>query len=141
MCDTFMGWFVRSRDVKSVPPVALSKSKGGRKKEFLSSGYAGRSCPNVAGVPLPLPAAGLGGAAGKSGVQTSSRRVFHVSSVPQIHTERWEDGRAASSSSALMRADSSPVRRGPGFCPQYSIWRGSRWQWREEEGPSGFGFG
>lgn len=29
VCDTFMGWSVRSRDVKSVPPVMLSKSKGG----------------------------------------------------------------------------------------------------------------
>lgn len=36
VCDTFVGWFVSSRDVKSVPPATLSKSKGGRKKEFLA---------------------------------------------------------------------------------------------------------
>lgn len=40
-----------------------------------------------------------------------------------------------------MRADSWPVRRVPGFSPRYSIWRGTRWRWREEEGPSGFGYG
>lgn len=66
VCDTFMGWFVRSRDVKSVPPSCAQQIKGwnGRKKEFLSSGDACRSCPNVAGVPPPLQAAELRGSLG-----------------------------------------------------------------------------
>lgn len=40
VCDTFMGWFVRSRDVKSVPPVVLSKSKGGMEERRNSSALA-----------------------------------------------------------------------------------------------------
>lgn len=40
VCDTFMGCSVRSRDVKSVPPLVLSKSKGGMEERRNSSALA-----------------------------------------------------------------------------------------------------
>lgn len=40
VCDTFMGCSVRSWDVKSVPPVVLSKSKGGMEERRNSSALA-----------------------------------------------------------------------------------------------------
>lgn len=40
VCDTFKGCSVRSWDVKSVPPVVLSKSKGGMEERRNSSALA-----------------------------------------------------------------------------------------------------
>lgn len=120
VCGTFRGRFVRSRDVKSVPSVALSGSKSGRTKEFLSSGYACRSCPNAAGVFLPLLAAGLRVAVGGSGEQASSGCGFSCLQCPQIQAagtwvgaEWWEEERAAGRSSMLVEV----VRTSPGFFP------------------------
>lgn len=71
VCDTFMGWFVRSRDVKSVPPVVLSKSKGGMEERRNSSALA--TPADLAQMLLACLPPLSSGAAGKSGVQTSSQ--------------------------------------------------------------------
>lgn len=72
MCDTFIGWFVGDRDAKPVPPAMLSKSKGGREKEFHS---ACKSCPNVAVVLFPFLAVGI------SAIQPQSAQG-HIPSEP-----------------------------------------------------------
>lgn len=105
VCDTFMGCSVRSRDVKSVPPVVLSKSKGGMEEGIPQLGLGLQILSKCCWRASPHPSSG---AAGKFGVQTSSQWGFHVSSAPQILTAELRSalrmgGWAASCSSVLMR--------------------------------------
>jgi len=48
---------------------------------------------------------------------TSPVPLKSILQEPRVGTEWWEDGRASSRSSMLMKANSSPVRRAPGFSP------------------------